>query len=152
MIFWKIMHCCRKLTSISISVAQPRFYTLLLATFAVVALLLATVGLYGVMSYAITQRTHEIGIRMALGANPRDLLRLTINQGMRLALIGISIGLGGALALTRLMKPLLVGVSATDPLTFTVLALLLTFVALLAGWIPARRAAKVDPLITLKYE
>jgi len=134
------------------SVAQPRFYALLLAAFAVVALLLAIVGLYGVMSYAVNQRTHEIGIRMALGGSPRDVLRLSINQGMRLALIGIGIGLGGALALTRLMKTLLFGVSTTDPLTFTVIALLLTFVALLACWIPARRATKVDPLIALRCE
>jgi putative ABC transport system permease protein len=114
--------------------------------------LLALFGIYGVLSYSVNLRTKELAIRQALGAQARDLTALVVRQGMSLVLVGIAIGLGVALALTRLMKTLLFGVSATDPLTFTVITLLLAFVALLACWIPARRAAKVDPITALRFE
>jgi putative ABC transport system permease protein len=134
------------------SVAPRRFNLLLLGVFALVGLALAAVGLYGVMSFTVTQRTREIGVRMALGAQRADVLRLVVGEGVKLALIGALLGLGGALALTRLMKTLLFGVSATDPLTFIVIEAVLIIVALLACWIPARRAASMDPLVSLRVE
>jgi putative ABC transport system permease protein len=133
-------------------VAQPRFQALLLGLFGLMALVLVSAGVYGVVSYSVAQRSHEIGVRMALGAGQGDVLRLVIGQGMKLALTGLAIGLAAALALTRLMKSLLFSVSASDPLTFGSVSLLLLLVALLACWIPARRATRVDPLIALRRE
>jgi putative ABC transport system permease protein len=132
--------------------AQPRFNTALLALFALLALLLAAIGIYGVIAYAVTARTQEIGVRMALGAQSRDVLRLVIGQGMKLALFGIALGLGGAWALTRLMKSLLFEVSPTDWLTFVGISALVTLTVLLACYIPARHATQVDPLIALRGE
>jgi predicted permease len=126
------------------SLRMERLFARLLTFFGLLALLLAGIGLYGVMAYSVAQRTQEIGIRVALGAQAADVLNL--------ALIGVAVGIGGAIGLTRLMKTLLYGVTATDPATFVVIAILLTTVALLACWIPARRAAKVDPLVALRHE
>ena len=134
------------------SLGGQRFLLQLIGALAVLALVLAAVGIYGVIAYAVSQRTHEIGIRLALGAQPRNILQMVLGQGLKLALLGIACGVMTALALTRLMKTLLFGVGATDPLTFGAVALLLLLVVLLACWIPARRATKVDPLIALRCE
>jgi len=134
------------------SVATPRFNTTLLTLFASVALILTVVGLYGVMSYSVAQRTNEIGIRMALGAQARDVLSLIVGQGLKMVLIGLAIGLAGAFALTRVMASLLFGVGTKDPLTFAGVAGVLALVALLACYLPARRATKVDPIVALRYE
>ena len=134
------------------SVASPRFNALLLACFAALALTLAVVGIYGVMSYSVAQRTHEIGIRMALGAQREDVLKLVVSQGLRLTLIGVVTGILGALGVTRFLSSLLYSVKPSDPLTFVVVSLGLVGVALLASYVPARRATKVDPLVALRYE
>jgi predicted permease len=137
---------------LSESVAGPRFNTSLLGIFSIAALLLAAIGIYGVLAYAVGQQTHEIGIRVALGAQRRDVVRLVLAHGARLALIGITIGLLAAFGLTRLMASLLYGISASDPLTFAAVSALLFAVALLACYIPARRAMRVDPMVALRYE
>ena len=134
------------------SLSRSRFTMLVLGVFAALALVLACVGIYGVIAYSVTQRTQEFGIRMALGANPRDVLRLVLGQGTRLTLLGIGFGIVAAIIVTRLMATLLYGVSATDPLTFTAVALLLALVALAACYIPARRATRVDLIVALRYE
>jgi len=134
------------------SVASRRFVMLLLSTFSILALALAAVGIYGVMAYLVTQRTQEIGVRMALGAQKRDVLKLVVGKGMVLAVMGAAIGLAASLALTRLIRSLLFEVAPTDWLTFVIASMVLLGVALLACYIPARRATKVDPLVALRYE
>jgi len=133
-------------------VAEPRFYTMLLSLFGTIALLLSAVGIYSVISYVVTQRTQEFGIRMALGASSSDVLLLVIGQGIRLVLYGVALGIAATLGFTRVMQSLLFEVSPTDPFTFFLISLLLAFVAVFACWIPARRAAKVDPMTALRYE
>jgi ABC-type antimicrobial peptide transport system permease subunit len=134
------------------TLGQRRLTTVLLGSFAGVALLLAVLGMYGVVAYSVAQRTQEVGIRRALGAQQADILQLVLNQGLAVALAGVGIGVGAAFALTRLMKNLLFRVSATDPATFVTIALLFMFVALLASVVPAWRALRVDPMVALRYE
>jgi putative ABC transport system permease protein len=137
---------------VSTAVARQRFSTMLLGIFATLALVLAAVGIYGVMSYSVAQRTREIGIRLALGAQRNDVLKMTMGQGLKLVVIGVAIGLVSAFGLTRVMASLLFGVSATDPITFVAISLVLMSVALVASFIPALRATKVDPMVALHYQ
>ena len=137
---------------LSRAVARPRFQSLLLTIFAAIALLLAAIGIFGVMSYSVAQRTSEIGIRVALGAQRRQILELIVGQGAVLALTGALAGIAGAVALTRFLRSLLFEVSATDPGIFVAVPILLCAVALAASYLPARRAAAVDPIVALRYE
>jgi putative ABC transport system permease protein len=137
---------------LAVSVASQRFNMVLLGIFAVLALILAAVGIYGLTAYAVSQRTHEIGIRVAVGARQRDVLELVLREGAKLALLGIAIGTAAAFALTRLMASLLFDVKPTDPVTFGGVAVFLGLVALAACYLPARRATRVDPMVALRYE
>jgi ABC-type antimicrobial peptide transport system permease subunit len=134
------------------SMSQPRIQTSLMAGFAVAALLLSALGIYGVLSYSVAQSTHELGIRMALGASAADILRLVLGQGLLLAGAGLAVGFAGSLALTRLLASMLFHVKPTDPATFAAVALLLALVALVAAFVPARRATRVDPLTSMRSE
>jgi putative ABC transport system permease protein len=134
------------------SIAEPRLNMLLISGFAALALLLAGVGIYGVVTYSVAQRTHEIGVRMALGAASDDVLRLVVSEGLLLAAFGVTLGLGGAAALTRFMAALLFGVTPRDPVTFGASALTLLMIAAIASWVPARRATRVDPMVALRAE
>ena len=137
---------------VSQSTAQSDFYMTLLTIFAAVALLLAAIGVYGLMAYSVQQRTQEIGVRMALGADPRQVRRMVVVQGMKLALVGIILGVASALALARFLSSFLFGVKPWDPATIIIVAVLLSAVTLLATYLPARRASRVDPMVALRYE
>ena len=137
---------------VSDSVAAPRFRTLLVNTFAGLALLLAALGIYGVISYSVSRRTRDIGVRMALGAEPADIFRMVVGEGLALAVAGVAVGLGLAFFATRILASLLFGVTATDPLTYAAVACLLVGIAALASYIPARRATRIDPIEALRAE
>jgi putative ABC transport system permease protein len=139
-------------TLVSKSLGQPRFYLLLLIVFAALAVVLAAVGIYGVMAYTVQQRTREIGIRIALGASAERVVGMVVRRGLTLAVLGVALGTAGAYAVTRVLRSLLYGVGERDPLTFVAVAVLLALVALLASWVPARRAARVDPLAAMRAE
>jgi putative ABC transport system permease protein len=139
-------------TTLSQMLAPRRFVMILLSLFAGIALALATIGVYGLLQYSTAQQTHDIGIRMALGARKTDILRAVVGQGLKLTVLGVAVGLAGALILTRLISSFLYGVTRTDPVTFVCVSLVLAGVALLASYLPARRAARVDPMTALRYE
>lgn len=134
------------------AVGTPRLAALLLVVFGTVALLLAAVGIYGVISFSVVRRTREIGVRMALGAGGRDVLRMVVGQAVMLASIGVAVGVGGALALTRVIQGMLFGVNATDPFVYLAVSTLLIAIAALAAYVPARRAARISPAVALRYE
>ena len=138
--------------AVAASVAQPRFRTLLVGLFALTATLIATCGIYGLMAYAVTQRRREIGVRMALGAEPRDVLRLVLARALRIVAVGLIVGLAGAAIVTRVLQRFLFGVTPTDPIAFTIVTLLLIAVGLMAAWLPARRATRIDPWAALRAE
>jgi putative ABC transport system permease protein len=138
--------------AVAASVAQPRFRTLLLVLFAVAATLIATCGIYGLMAYAVTQRRHEIGVRMALGAERSDVLRLVLSRALRIVVAGVIVGIAGALGVTRVLQRFLFGVTPTDPIAFTIVTMLLIVVGLVAAWLPARRAARIDPCVALRAD
>jgi ABC-type antimicrobial peptide transport system permease subunit len=138
--------------AVAASVAQPRFRTLLVALFAIAATLIAMCGIYGLMAYAVTQRRREIGVRMALGADRGDVLRLILTRALRIVVAGVIAGLVGAAGVTRVLQTFLFGVTPTDPMAFTIVTLLLMAVGLMAAWLPARRAARIDPWAALRAE
>jgi ABC-type antimicrobial peptide transport system permease subunit len=138
--------------AVAASVAQPRFRTVLVALFAMAATLIATCGLYGLMAYAVTQRRREIGVRMALGAGRGDVLRLVLTRALGIVVAGVIVGLAGAAGVTRVLQTFLFGVTPTDPLAFTIVTLLLMAVGLMAAWLPARRATRIDPCAALRAE
>jgi putative ABC transport system permease protein len=138
--------------AVAASVAQPRFRMVLLMVFATTATLIATCGLYGLMAYAVTQRRREIGVRMALGAERRDVLRLVLTRALRIVVAGLIVGLAGAAGVTRVLQRFLFGVTSTDPIVFTIVTLLLLTVGLMAAWLPARRATRIDPCVALRVE
>jgi ABC-type antimicrobial peptide transport system permease subunit len=138
--------------AVAASVAQPRFRTVLVVLFATAATLIATCGLYGLMAYAVTQRRREIGVRMALGADRDDVLRLVLTRALRVVVAGVIVGLVGAVGVTRVLQTFLFGVTPTDPIAFTIVTLLLMAVGLMAAWLPARRATRIDPCAALRAE
>jgi ABC-type antimicrobial peptide transport system permease subunit len=138
--------------AVAASVAQPRSRMWVLIVFATTATLIATCGLYGLMAYAVTQRRREIGVRMALGATPRDVLRLVLARAIRIVVAGVIVGLAGAVGVTRVLQRFLFGVTPTDPIAFTAVTLLLLAVGLMAAWLPARRASRIDPWAALRAE